>query len=109
VGLNSTGGMDAGVRVDPPSKESYRLCIGFPLALQPQFGPCPTSTKFSVSLRFTTFARAPWAGDELVARPLYLYTNTEKRTHTQTLNIHTLSGIRTHDPGFRAKERQCMP
>jgi hypothetical protein len=35
---------------------------------------------------------------------LYLYTNTEKCTHTQTLNIHVLSGIRTHDPGFRASE-----
>jgi hypothetical protein len=35
---------------------------------------------------------------------LYLYTNTEKRTHTLTLNIHALSGIRTHDPGFRASE-----
>jgi hypothetical protein len=31
---------------------------------------------------------------------LYLYINTEKRTHTQTLNIHALSGIRTHDSGF---------
>jgi hypothetical protein len=39
---------------------------------------------------------------------LYLYTNTEKSTHTHTqtltLNIHALSGIRTHDPGFRASE-----
>jgi hypothetical protein len=33
---------------------------------------------------------------------LYLYTNTEK--HTQTLSIHALSGIGTHDPGFRASE-----
>jgi hypothetical protein len=24
--------------------------------------------------------------------------------HTQTLNIHALCGIRTHDPGFRASE-----
>jgi hypothetical protein len=46
----------------------------------------------------------PWAGDQLVARPLYLYINAEKRTHTQILNIHALSGIRTHDPGFRASE-----
>jgi hypothetical protein len=35
---------------------------------------------------------------------LYLYTNTEERTHTQTLNIHALSGIGTRDPGFRASE-----
>jgi hypothetical protein len=31
---------------------------------------------------------------------LYLYTNTEKRTP----NIHALSEIQTHDPGFRATE-----
>jgi hypothetical protein len=35
---------------------------------------------------------------------LYLYTNTEKRIYTQTPNIYSLSGIRTHDPGFRASE-----
>jgi hypothetical protein len=37
---------------------------------------------------------------------LYLYTNTEKRTHTytQTLNINALSGIRTNDP-IPASER----
>jgi hypothetical protein len=46
----------------------------------------------------------PWASDQLVARHLYLHTNTEKLTHKQTLNIHALSGIRTHDPGFRANE-----
>jgi hypothetical protein len=33
---------------------------------------------------------------------LYLYTNTEKHTHT--LNIHALGGIGTNDPGFRASE-----
>jgi hypothetical protein len=43
-----------------------------------------------------------WAGDQLLARPLY--TNTEKNTHTLILNIHALSGIRTHDHGFRASE-----
>jgi hypothetical protein len=31
---------------------------------------------------------------------LYLYTNTEKWAYTP--NIHALSGLRTHDPGFRA-------
>jgi hypothetical protein len=35
---------------------------------------------------------------------LYQYTNTEKRTHTQILNVHALSGIPTHDPGFWANE-----
>jgi hypothetical protein len=27
-----------------------------------------------------------------------------RKTHIQILNIHALSGIRTHDPGFRASE-----
>jgi hypothetical protein len=40
---------------------------------------------------------------------LYLYTNTEKHKHTQTLNIHALSGIRTHGPGFRASEDSAHP
>jgi hypothetical protein len=42
---------------------------------------------------------------------LYLYTNTEKRahTHTQILNIHALSGIRTHCLGFRASEDSARP
>jgi hypothetical protein len=36
---------------------------------------------------------------------LYLYTNTEKRTHIhKPLNIHALSGIGSHGPGFRASE-----
>jgi hypothetical protein len=35
---------------------------------------------------------------------LYLYTNTEKRTHTHTLNIHALNEIRTYDPGLRARK-----
>jgi hypothetical protein len=42
---------------------------------------------------------------------LYLYTNTEKRarTNTHTLNIHALSRIGTHDPGFRAsKDLACL-
>jgi hypothetical protein len=34
---------------------------------------------------------------------IYLFT-TQKNAHTQTLNIHALSEIRTHDPGFRASE-----
>jgi hypothetical protein len=45
--------------------------------------------------------RTPWAGDQLVAGPLPV------RTHT--LNIHSLSGIRTQDPDFRAsKDSACL-
>jgi hypothetical protein len=39
---------------------------------------------------------------------IYLYTgqhgHRKTRTHTHTANIDALSGIRTHDPGFRASE-----
>jgi hypothetical protein len=31
-------------------------------------------------------------------------TQTQKNAHTQTLNIHALSGIRIHGPGFQASE-----
>jgi hypothetical protein len=36
-------------------------------------------------------------------------TRAHAHTRTQTLNIHALSGIRTHDPGFRAsKDSTCI-
>jgi hypothetical protein len=63
--------------------------------------------KLSVSLRFyisETVGRTPRAGDQLVARPLPVHKHRKTHTDTQTLNIHALSGIRTHDPGFRASE-----
>jgi hypothetical protein len=69
------------------------------------------SMKLSVSLRFRrswTVSRTPWAGDQLFARPLPVHKHrkmhTHTHTHTETTNIHTLSGIRTHDPSFRASE-----
>jgi hypothetical protein len=86
-----------------------RLKGFFPLALQPQFGPWPTSMKLSVSLQFTrswTFGRTPWTGDQPVARPLPTRrtAQTQKNAHTLILNIHALSGSETHDHGFRASE-----
>jgi hypothetical protein len=60
----------------------------FSLALQPSFGPWPTSMKLSVSLQFTksqTVGRTPWMGDQLVARPLPTLRTTQtqnKRTQT---------------------------
>jgi hypothetical protein len=51
-----------------------------------------------------TFDRTPWAGDQLVARPLPVHKHRKTHIHTQTLNIHAMSGIQTHDPGFRATE-----
>jgi hypothetical protein len=44
--------------------------IFFSLALQPTFGPWPTSMKLSVSLQVTrswTFGRTPWTAGQLVA------------------------------------------
>jgi hypothetical protein len=63
--------------------------------------------KLSVSLRFTTsqtFGRIPWAGNQLVARPLPVYKHRKTNTYTQTPNVHALSRIRIHDPGFQGSE-----
>jgi hypothetical protein len=52
-----------------------------------------------------TDGRTPWTGDRPVARPLPKHKTTKtqnKRIHTP--NIHTLSGIRTHEPSVRASE-----
>jgi hypothetical protein len=80
----------------------------FSLALQPKFGPWPTSMKLSVSFRFLDLRQSVGLLRRVISssQVLYLYTNTEKltHTHTQILNIHALSGIRTHDPGFRSSE-----
>jgi hypothetical protein len=42
---------------------------------------------------------------------LYLNTGQHKhrKTHTHTSNIHSLTGIRTHDPGLRASEDSTCP
>jgi hypothetical protein len=55
--------------------------------LKPQFGPWPTTMKLSVSLRFFVDLRQ---SEGLLGRVisssqgLYLYTNTEKHTYTNT-------------------------
>jgi hypothetical protein len=55
----------------------------FYLALQPNSGLSHLYETFRFTSVTTsrTVGRTPWTGDQLVARPLYLYTNTEKRTH----------------------------
>jgi hypothetical protein len=55
---------------------------------------------------FLDLTQSVWTLGRVISssQSLYLYTNTEKHTHTHTLNIHALSGIRNHDPGFRASE-----
>jgi hypothetical protein len=61
-------------------------------------GPC-----FHFHDHFTD-GRTPWTSDQLVARavPKHRTTQTQNK-HIHTPNIHTLCGIRNHDPGFRAK------
>jgi hypothetical protein len=42
--------------------------------------------------------------EHVISRKASVCTQTQKNAHTYTPNIHALSGIRTHDPGFRASE-----
>jgi hypothetical protein len=42
--------------------------------------------------------------NQLVARPLPIHRTTQTQKNAHTPNIHALSDIRTHDPGFRASE-----
>jgi hypothetical protein len=78
--------------------------IFFPWRYSPNLGLGLPPWNF-ISLRFSrsqTVGRTPWAGDQLVARPLPIHKHRKTDTHTQTLNIHALSGIRAS--GFRASE-----
>jgi hypothetical protein len=52
---------------------------------------------------YFTNGRIPWTSDQLVARPLLKH-RTTKTQNKHIPNIHALSEIRTHDPGFRASE-----
>jgi hypothetical protein len=76
----------------------------FYLALQPQFGP-PWNSLFHFG--FLGLRQSIGLLGRVISssRRLYLHTNTRTRAHTHT---HTkqpgVSGIRTHDPGFRASE-----
>jgi hypothetical protein len=56
--------------------------LTFPLALQPNscLGRLHEIFRFTSVTTSRTVSRTPWTGDQLVARTLYLYTNTEKRT-----------------------------
>jgi hypothetical protein len=56
-----------------------------------------------------TDSRTPWTSGQLVTRPVPKHRITQtrnKRIHTP--NIHALCGIRTHDPGFRARSEQTV-
>jgi hypothetical protein len=73
-------------------------------------GLSPWNSPFNFSfLELKTVSRTPWAGDQLVARPLLVHKHRKTHTYTQTLNIHALSGIRTHDPGFpESEDSACL-
>jgi hypothetical protein len=79
---------------------SWHYLSLFPVA--PTLGHRASVKRF-VSLQFfnsKTVGRSPRMGDQPVARPLPLQTQT---------NIHALSGIRTHDPSVRASEdNSCL-
>jgi hypothetical protein len=84
----------------------YNLHIFFPWRYSPNLdlGLPPWNSPFHFS--FLDLRQSVGLLGRVISSPqvLYLYTNTEKRTHTQTLNIHALGEIRTHNPGFRASE-----
>jgi hypothetical protein len=63
--------------------------------------------KLSVSLRFSRSLRQSVGFLGRVISSLQTQKNAHTHTHTHTLNIHALSGIRTHDPGFRASEESA--
>jgi len=54
-----------------------------------------------------TFGRTPWTGDQPGARPLPTQDN--KTQENADTHIPASSGIRTHDPSFRAvKNSTCL-
>jgi hypothetical protein len=83
-------------------RKRYFFSSSFPI-LGSLFPLLENSAVSSVSWS-ETVGRTPWTGDQFVARPLPLHKHRKTHTHTHTLNIHALSGIRTHGPGFRASE-----
>jgi hypothetical protein len=46
---------------------------------------------------------------EGMADCIFLHKHRKSHIHTQTPNIRAVSGIRTHDPGFRASEGSACP
>jgi hypothetical protein len=66
--------------------------------------------QFFIFLIFYTVGRAPWMGEQPLARSLPKHRTTQtqnKRIYTPI--IHALSEIRTHDPSVRASgESSCL-
>jgi hypothetical protein len=73
----------------------------------PQFGAWPTSMILSVSLGLLDLRYSTGLLGRVInpSQGRYMYRNTENaRTYKQALNIYALSGVRTHNAGFRASE-----
>jgi hypothetical protein len=79
---------------------STLLKILFALYTNPLF--CANSLPFHFGFLDLRQSAGPLGRVISSSQGLYLYARTQ--THTQRLNIHALSGIRTHDLGFRASE-----
>jgi hypothetical protein len=58
---------------------------------------------FRFVIFFYTNSRTPWTSDQLIARPLP-HTGQHKHRINAHIDIHGLSGIRTHDPSVLASE-----
>jgi hypothetical protein len=77
----------------------------FSLALQPNSG-LGRLQEISVSLQLLDLGQSVGLLGRFISssQGLYLYTNTEDAHKSQALNIHAVSGIRTHGPGACASE-----
>jgi hypothetical protein len=59
---------------------------------------------FSFVIFFYADGRTPWTSDQPVSRPLPTHKATQTQNIRKHTNIHSLNGIRTHDPSVRANE-----
>jgi hypothetical protein len=80
-------------------RESCQQFFFFSLALQSSWA---LASDFQFRDTFTD-GRIPWRSDQPLARPLPEHRTTQTQ-NKHIPNIHSLYGIRTHDPGFRASE-----
>jgi hypothetical protein len=82
--------------------QRIHLFIHSSMALQPFVGPWPI-----LHLRNLIFTngRTPWTSDQPVVRPL----PTGQHKQNKRIDIHALSGIRTHGSSIRARENSsCL-
>jgi hypothetical protein len=90
-----------GVIIGPPCIFVFVFCF-FAIALAAHSGP---RLLIELRIHFFTDDRIPWTSNQAVARPLPKHRTTEtqnKRIHT--LNVHVVSGTRTHDPSVRTSD-----